>query len=133
LALCDIKGKALNVPIYSSLGGPVRHEIGFSVYFALHMPSATEAGESTPLEVARYCARMREKYDSKIFEGKVGVLDLNIEIGMVKEVRAAIGPDATLRLDANNSWPLNTPPKALHRLEPFDIANIEDPSPPDRR
>ena len=64
-----------------------------------------------------------------IFEGKVGVLDLDTEIEMVKEVRAAIGPDATLRLDANNSWPLNTARKALARLEPFDIANIEDPAP----
>jgi glucarate dehydratase len=63
-----------------------------------------------------------------IFEGKVGVLDLEMEIKMVKEVRAAIGPDATLRLDANNSWPLNTARKALARLEPFDIANVEDPT-----
>jgi len=59
LALWDIKGKALNLPIYSLLGGPVRREIGFSEYFALRVPSATESGESTPFEVARYCAWMR--------------------------------------------------------------------------
>jgi glucarate dehydratase len=106
----------------------VRREIGFSEYFALRLPSATEPGESTPLEVARYCARMREIHGSMIFEGKVGVLDLDTEVEMVKEVRAAIGPDATLRLDANNSWPLNTARKALARLESFDIANIEDPA-----
>ena len=129
LALWDIKGKALDQPIYSLLGGPVRREIGFSEYFALRLPSETESGESTPLEVARYCARMREQHGSTIFEGKVGVLDLDTEIEMVKEVRAAIGPDATLRLDANNSWPINTARKALFRLEPFDIANIEDPAP----
>jgi glucarate dehydratase len=129
LALWDIKGKALNVPVYSLLGGPVRREIGFSEYFALRLPSATEPGESTPLDVARYCARMREQHGSRIFEGKVGVLDLDTEIEMVKEVRAAIGPEATLRLDANNSWPLNTARKALARLERFDIANIEDPAP----
>jgi glucarate dehydratase len=129
LALWDIKGKALKLPIYSLLGGPVRREIGFSEYFAFRVPNATEPGESTPLEVARYCARMRETHDSMIFEGKVGVLDLDTEIEMVKEVRAAIGSDATLRLDANNSWPLNTARKALARLEPFDIANIEDPAP----
>ena len=129
LALWDIKGKSLNQPVYSLLGGPVRHEIGFSEYFALRLPSVNEPGESTPLEVARYCARMRQKHGSMIFEGKVGVLDLDTEIEMVKEVRAAIGPDATLRLDANNSWPLNTARKALAQLEPFDIANIEDPAP----
>src|SRR5215208_3760930 len=128
LALWDIKGKALKCPIYSLLGGPVRREIGFSEYFALRLSNANEPGESTPLEVARYCARMREQHGSTIFEGKVGVLDLDTEIEMVKEVRAAIGPDATLRLDANNSWPLNTARKALVRLAPFDIANIEDPT-----
>ena len=129
LALWDIKGKALNLPVYSLLGGPVRREIGFSEYFALLIPSESHPGVSTPLEVARYCARMRETHGSKIFEGKVGVLDLDTEIDMVKEVRAAIGPDATLRLDANNSWPLNTARKALAKLEQYDIANIEDPAP----
>lgn len=129
LALWDIKGKALNLPVYSLLGGPVRREIGFSEYFALLIPNANHAGTLTPLEVARYCARMREEHGSTIFEGKVGVLDLDSEIEMVKEVRAAIGPDAILRLDANNSWPLNTARKALARLESYDIANIEDPAP----
>jgi glucarate dehydratase len=129
LALWDIKGKALGLPIYSLLGGPVRGEIGFSEYFALLLPNETNPGLSTPLEVARYCARMREQHGSMVFEGKMGVLDLDNEIEMVKEVRAAIGADATLRLDANNSWPLNTARKALKRLEPYDIANIEDPAP----
>jgi glucarate dehydratase len=128
MALWDLKGKALNLPVYALLGGPVRREIGLSEYFALRVPGANEPGEATPLEVARYCARMREQHGSTLFEGKVGVADLDTEIEMVREVRAAIGPDATLRLDANYGWPLNTARKALARLEPYDIANIEDPA-----
>ncbi len=127
MALWDLKGQALGLPIYQLLGGAARTELGVSEYWALRVPSATERGEATPLEVARYCARMRETYGSTLFEGKLGVLDLDTEIQMVKEIRAAIGPDATLRLDANMAWPLNTARKALERLAPYDIANIEDP------
>lgn len=127
IALWDLKGKALDLPIHALLGGAARLELGVSEYFALRVPGPDEAGEATPLEVARYCARMRETFGSTLFEGKVGVLDLDTEVQMVREIRAAIGPDATLRLDANMAWPLNTARKALERLAPYDIANIEDP------
>ncbi len=128
IALWDLKGQALGMPIYQLLGGAARTELGVSEYWALRVPSATEPGEATPLEVARYCARMRETYGSTLFEGKLGVLDLDTEVRMVKEIRAAIGPDATLRLDANMAWPLNTARQALERLAPYNIANIEDPA-----
>jgi glucarate dehydratase len=127
IALWDIKGQALGAPIYDLLGGAARRVLGVSEYFALRVPGPGEAGEATPLEVARYCARMRETYGSTVFEGKVGVLDLDSEVQMVEEIRAAIGPDAVLRLDANMAWPLNTAREALRRLAQYDIANIEDP------
>jgi glucarate dehydratase len=128
IALWDLKGRALNLPIYTLLGGAARRSLGLSEYFALRVPGPTEPGEATPLEVARYCARMQETYGSMVFEGKVGVLDLDTEIAMVREIRAAIGPAAILRLDANMAWPLNTAREALARLAPFDIANLEDPA-----
>ena len=127
IALWDLKGQALGLPIYQLLGGAARTTLGVSEYFALRVPGPTEAGEATPLAVARYCARMRETYGSTLFEGKLGVLALDTEVKMVKEIRAAIGPDATLRLDANMAWPLNTARRALALLEPYNIANIEDP------
>jgi len=127
IALWDLKGQALGLPIYQLLGGAARTTLGVSEYFALRVPGPSEAGEATPLEVARYCARMRETYGSTLFEGKLGVLDLETEVQMVKEIRAAIGSDATLRLDANMAWPLNTARRALALLEPYNIANIEDP------
>lgn len=127
MALWDLKGQALGLPIYQLLGGAARSTLGVSEYFALRVPGPAEAGEATPLEVARYCARMRETHGSTLFEGKLGVLDLATEVQMVKEIRAAIGPDATLRLDANMAWPLNTARRALALLEPYNIANIEDP------
>ena len=128
MALWDIKAKAFNVPLCELLGGRVRKEILFTEYFALRPASKNDPGTPTPKDVAKYCARMREEFGSTIFEGKMGVLDLNTEIKMVKEIRAAIGEDATLRLDANMAWPINRAREALKKLEPYNIANLEDPT-----
>ena len=46
---------------------------------------------------------------------------------MVREVRAAIGPDRELRLDANGGWTVPTARDALRRLDAYDIRYYEDP------
>jgi glucarate dehydratase len=45
----------------------------------------------------------------------------------VREIRAAIGSSATLRLDANMGWRLETAREVLADLEELDIANVEEP------
>jgi L-alanine-DL-glutamate epimerase-like enolase superfamily enzyme len=44
---------------------------------------------------------MAEEHPAPVFEGKVGAPDLAEDVALVKAVREAIGPDATLRVDAN--------------------------------
>jgi glucarate dehydratase len=46
---------------------------------------------------------------------------------MVREVRAAIGADRELRLDANGGWTVPTARDALRRLDAYDIRYYEDP------
>jgi glucarate dehydratase len=128
LALWDIKGQVLGVPIHMLLGGLARTEVSFSEYFAFRPPGSDAPGERTPVAVARYCARMREEHGSTVFEGKVGLSDPTAELAMVKEVRAAVGDDATLRLDANAGWDPLTARRMVRALAPLEIANIEDPA-----
>ncbi|UVC09731.1 mandelate racemase/muconate lactonizing enzyme family protein [Rhizobium sp. TH2] len=127
MAMWDARGKTEGVPLYLLLGGAVRTEIPHTEYFSYRYPGAHDPGESSPLEVARYCARMIEEHGSDIFEGKMSTVGLAEEIEMVREVRAAIG-DRALRLDANYGWTMPTAREALKRLEPFDIQWFEDPA-----
>ena len=120
------RGRAEDKPLHVLLGGAVRREIAFTEYFSLRHPGAAHPGESTPLEVARYCARMIEEYDSPTFEGKLATVGLEEELEMVREVRAAIG-DRPLRLDANHAWTVPTARDVLRRLAPYDIRCIEEP------
>ena len=100
------------------LGGAVRTRDRPDRVLRLPPAGAGEPGESTPLEVARYCARMIEEHGADGFEGKVATVGLDEEVELVREVRAAIGPSRELRLDANGGWTVPTAREALRRLEP---------------
>jgi glucarate dehydratase len=120
LALWDIRGKQLGAPLHVLLGGPARTEVRFSEYFSFR-----RGRERSADEVAAYCAEMRAKHRSTIFEGKVGFGSPDVEIAQA--VRDAIGPDATLRLDANMGWTFAEAERVLPDLEVLDIANVEEP------
>ena len=122
IALWDIAAREAGVPLYELLGGAVRTKIAFSEYFAYR-----PAHEESPAEVAAYCARMVEEHGSTVFEGKVAVRPVEEDVRLVREIRAAIGPSSELRLDANMGWRLDTAKRALSLLEPFDVANVEEP------
>ncbi|MDQ4019828.1 MAG: mandelate racemase/muconate lactonizing enzyme family protein [Actinomycetota bacterium] len=122
IALWDIAGREAGLPLYDLLGGACRDEIPFTEYFAYRAER-----EETPVAVAAYCARMIEEHDSPAFEGKVAVRALADDVRLAREVRAAIGPDRVLRLDANMGWRRETARRAVSLLEPIDIANLEEP------
>ena len=122
IALWDIAARERGVPLQELLGGPCRTEVAFSEYFAYRV-----GHEETPAAVAAFCARMVEEHGSPVFEGKVGVRSPDEDLELVREVRAAIGPDRELRLDANMGWRLETARRALASFEPYDVANVEEP------
>jgi glucarate dehydratase len=122
MALWDVAAHEASLPLYELLGGLQRRQIPFSEYFAYR------AGrEQSPAEVAAYCARMAEEHGSTVFEGKVAVRSVEEDVRLVREIRAAIGPECELRLDANMGWRLETARGALDELHPFDIVNVEEP------
>jgi glucarate dehydratase len=122
IALWDIEAREQGLPLHVLLGGACRTEIPFTEYFAYR-----NGRERTPSEVAAYCARMVEEHGSPAFEGKVAVRPVDQDTILVREVRAAIGPERLLRLDANMGWGVRTGRDALALLDPYDVANVEEP------
>jgi glucarate dehydratase len=122
IALWDITAREAGVPLHELLGGACRAEVAFSEYFAYR-----EGLEGSPAAVAAYCARMVEEHGSPVFEGKVSIRGVEDDVRLVREVRAAIGPGRELRIDANMGWRLETAQGVLALLEPYDVANVEEP------
>jgi o-succinylbenzoate synthase len=58
------------------------------------------------------------------FKLKLGAGD---DVGQVRAVRDAVGPEANIRVDVNGSWDVETAKRRLAELEPFDIELAEQP------
>lgn len=122
IALHDIAAREAGRPLHALLGELRTPEVRFTEYFA-YRPGT----DDTPAAVARHCARMIEEHGADGFEGKVAVRDPDADVALVREVRAAIGPDRLLRIDANMGWRLDTARATLKQLEPFGVASVEEP------
>src|SRR5690606_20462393 len=127
-ALWDLKGKALGVPVYSLLGGPVRREI--PVY-------ASVLGYSQEPEKAHMVAKRfaEDGYQAtKWFprrgpvEGREGML-VNLELA--ETIRDAVGPDVDIMLDAWMSWNVPYTIRMAEMLREVDPRWIEEPVLPD--
>src|SRR6266568_3411188 len=88
MALWDLNGKALGVPVHRLLGGRVRDRVPLSWSLA--------------------------------------VAD---DVARVKRLREALGPDVSLRVDANQGWDRSTALKAIRALEPWSLDFVEQPVP----
>ncbi|GAA2459771.1 mandelate racemase/muconate lactonizing enzyme family protein [Actinomadura vinacea] len=60
---------------------------------------------------------------------KVGLDDLGADVERVAAVRAVLGPDARLMVDANQLWDLPRALRAIEALAPYDLYWVEEPLP----
>jgi L-alanine-DL-glutamate epimerase-like enolase superfamily enzyme len=126
IALHDIVGKALGVPMYQLLGGLYRDRI--------RMYASYTSRERSPADQAKMCAKAVD----------LGFTATKIKIAarhgfdaapsfpdedMVREVRSAIGPKIEMMVDANSGYSVPHAIKIGHMLERHDVFMFEEPVP----
>jgi L-alanine-DL-glutamate epimerase-like enolase superfamily enzyme len=120
IALWDLKGKLLGLPLYRLFGGS-RSQV--PVY-----ASGGWTSHSDDALVAEACEMVRRGYDKiKIKVGVEGGRNLRRDRRRVQMVRDAIGPEVALMLDANNCWDAATAVKFANSVREFDIFLFEEP------
>lgn len=117
MALHDIVGKALNVPVAVLLGGIVRTQIGVSRSVPIRSPEETEA-EAQKLKAMGY----------QLLTVKIG-LDPEMDLKRVAAVRRAVGDDFRVEVDANQGYRSDVAVRILRRMEEYGIENVEQPCP----
>jgi D-galactarolactone cycloisomerase len=125
IALWDIKGKALNLPVYKLLGGAYRHKA--RVYATgLYEPQNVANVEDALVEEAL-------EYKSQGFQGmklKVGY-GLKNDVCYVKAIRDAVGEDVCLMVDANHAYNATEAIRLIREIENYDLYWFEEPVPPE--
>lgn len=120
IAVWDIKAKACNLPLYKLLGGA---QDRVPVY-------DTEGGWlHLSIEELVHNAQLSLERGFRGLKIKVGKESAAEDVRRIEAVRAKIGPDVNLMVDANQSW---TPAQAIRRaklFEPYDLFWLEEPIP----
>jgi L-alanine-DL-glutamate epimerase-like enolase superfamily enzyme len=124
IALWDLLGQTLGVPLYLLLGG-IRDAV--PAYASGGYYRSGDALENVAAEMERYKAR-----GFTDFKIKVGGAPFAVDVERVRVARETIGPDARLALDANNAWRFVDDAVRFGRaVEPFQPWWLEEPLPPD--
>ncbi len=128
IALWDIMGKALKLPVYKLLGGGYRKKI--------RMYASSLSRETSPKDEAVRLARLVDEKGFTAVKVRIGQtygFDNDAapgrSVAVVREVRKLLGDDIEIMVDANSCF---TAPRAIEigrRLEEYNIFHFEEPCP----
>jgi o-succinylbenzoate synthase len=114
MALFDIAAKIANQPLHKYLGGQNRS-----------VETDLTIGINTPSNMA-HTAIDFIKRGVRIIKIKLGK-KADEDIERVKRIREAVGPDITLRIDANQGWSYQDAVKALQAIGTYNVQFCEQP------
>ncbi len=131
MALWDIKGKALGVPVYQLLGGKVRDSIKCYA-------NAWFAGAKKPEEFAAMAkVAVKNGFSGLKWDpfGKeymhIAPKELNEALDCVAAVKDAVGDQVHLIIEGHGRFNVPTAVRIGNALKEFDILWFEEPIPPD--
>jgi D-galactarolactone cycloisomerase len=123
IALHDIAGKALNVPIHQLYGGKVRDKV-LAYASAMNYTEGLDPLKQFPEEAS---ALVQKGF--KAMKCRIGRLEPKQDLKIMEAVRQAIGPDIRFMTDANGAYTLPTAVMVGKELEKLGLYFFEEPLP----
>jgi galactonate dehydratase len=142
MALWDLAGKALGLPIYQLMGGKVRNRV--AVYFHANDPAtardivsktgvkAIKIMADTVLEKLKATGKVTNFFDP---EKRTGLRLTNPEIdalaALAGSIREAVGPNVGIAMDVHTKYDTESAMQLARALEPARLMWLEEPVPSD--
>ena len=134
IALWDILGKKLNVPVYKLLGGKIHDRLRiYTSYRWGDIPRTAEAYRKRTQELIEQGATAG-KYDPFGRISRAGPPAFDAILNEVREMIRGIregGPSFDICVEAHGKWNIATAGRIIKMLEPFDPFFLEEPVPPE--
>ena len=115
MALLDIKAKHFGASVCDLLGGRYRDAVEYMGYLFIDTPERNAAK-----------ARAYVERGFRTLKVKVG-RSIAQDADSIAAIRAAVGPDVRIRIDANQGWSVPTAIKAIRAMEPYNLEYVEQP------
>jgi galactonate dehydratase len=138
IALWDIRGQALGVPVYDLLGGPVRQRIPMYTHFQYsrsvdemvaaafgQVQQGSKAVKTDPFMAAA------GKGGTDYMDGQIAPDIEQTAVDMIAAIREAVGPHIEVLIDAHAMFNVPTAVRLATRLAPYNITWFEEPVPPE--
>ena len=131
MALWDIKGKALGVPVYQLLGGKVRSAVPCYAngWFAPARTPEEFAAKAKEAVAAGFRGLKWDPFGTAYME--LGKTQFREAMRCVEAVVAAVGPEVDILIEGHGRFNVTTAVRIGRALEQFDIHWFEEPVPPD--
>lgn len=130
MALWDILGKSLNVPVYQLLGGKVNEQCRLYVngWFA-GAKTPEEFGEKAKQAVKRGVTAMKwDPFGRNYLQ--ISNAELDRALQCIQAVREAVGNEVDLLIEAHGRFDVPTSIKIAKEIAPFKPMFLEEPVPP---
>jgi L-alanine-DL-glutamate epimerase-like enolase superfamily enzyme len=122
IALWDLCGRALGVPVWRLLGGRCRDRV----------PAYASGGWAPVGGIGAQLAQYVER-GHRAVKLRVGLQDasVNDSAARVREVRETLGPDVGIMVDAHGTWSVREAQRFARKVEDCDLAWLEEPVSPE--
>ncbi|MEX0599208.1 MAG: galactonate dehydratase [Rhodothermales bacterium] len=123
-ALWDIKGKALDVPVYELLGGPVRSGIDMYGWIGGDRPDDVAEAARARVDAGFTAVKMNASAETLWVDGPDRIQEM---ADRMRVVRDAVGPEIGIGVDFHGRLHRGTARRAIEALEPYGPMFIEEP------
>jgi L-alanine-DL-glutamate epimerase-like enolase superfamily enzyme len=122
IALWDILGHSLDVPLWRLMGGRYRDRV----------PAYASGGWAPVGSIGKQMLQYVER-GHRAVKMRVGLQDASVDdsAARVAEARETLGPGVAIMVDAHGTWSVREAQRFARKVEAYDLAWLEEPVSPD--